>query len=76
MKAPSSCHDLISSFLTVPMSTKEMSYLGKLHRNPTALRARLAYRHDRERRVQKPLCGLLPPSESTAHGGLWLMTQD
>lgn len=57
-------------FSTVPMSTTEMSYLGKLHGNPTAQRAPLAYRHDRERRVQKPLCGLLLPSESTAHGGL------
>jgi len=29
MKAPSSCHDLISPFLTVPMGTKELIYLGK-----------------------------------------------
>jgi hypothetical protein len=29
MKAPSSCHDLISPFLTVPMGTKELIYHGK-----------------------------------------------
>ena len=28
MKAPSSCHDLISPFLTVPMGTKELIYHG------------------------------------------------